>query len=224
MSPCVVSVNVATPRAAAWAEPLGCTAIDKRPVDGRVRVDTLGLQGDQVADVKHHGGLHQAVYAFAREDIDLWAERLGRPIRSGQFGENVTTRGIDVNEALLGERWAIGTTVFEVAEVRIPCNVFKNWMGASGFDNARWVKRFTAEGRPGPYLRVVQPGEIGAGDELIVVHKPDHEVTISLMFRAFTSDRSLLPRLLEVGESLAPNPRAAAERHAARTQSQPQQS
>ena len=114
--------------------------------------------GDQVSDTKHHGGIDQAVYAFAREDLDAWGEILGQPIRDGQFGENLTTSGIDVNEALMGERWRIGTVLFEVADVRIPCNDFKNWMGESDYDTKAWVKRFTAEGRPGPYLRVLEEG------------------------------------------------------------------
>ena len=100
-----------------------------------MRVATLGVEGDQVSDTVHHGGPDQAVYAFAREDLDCWARELGRDIRDGQFGENLTTVGIDVNEAEVGERWRIGTAVFEIASVRIPCNDFKNWMGASGYED-----------------------------------------------------------------------------------------
>ncbi len=188
----------------------------KKPVAGPVRVEELGLEGDQVADTEDHGGVYQAVYAFAREDLDVWGERLGRTIDDGQFGENLTTKGIDVNETLIGEHWQIGTTVLEVVEVRIPCNVFKSWMGLSGYDNGAWVKRFTAEARPGPYLRVVEPGHITAGDDIAVVHKPDHDVTVSMMFKAFTIERSLLPRLLDAGDALPPEPRAQAEKYAAR--------
>ncbi len=212
----LLSINIATPVEAAWARPLKRTAIEKRSVPGPVRVHELGLDGDQVADTQHHGGVHQAVYAFAREDLDVWSDRLQLPIGNGQFGENLTTTGIDVNEALIGERWQIGTTTLEVAEVRIPCNVFKNFMGRSGYDDSAWVKRFTAESRPGPYLRVVQPGEVTVGDAIVVVHQPDHDVTVSTMFKAFTTDRSLLPRLLHVGDSLAPRPRAVAEKYVAR--------
>ncbi|MDQ3307271.1 MAG: MOSC domain-containing protein [Actinomycetota bacterium] len=211
----VLSINVGTPVVVDWADPVGSTAIMKKPVAGPLRVEELGLVGDQVADTKDHGGIYQAVYAFSREDLDLWAERLGRPIDDGRFGENLTTHGIDVNEALIGEQWRIGTTTLEVIEVRIPCNVFKSWMGLSGFDARAWVKRFAAEGRPGPYLRVVEPGHITAGDDITVVHKPDHDVTVSMMFKAFTTDRSLLPRLLDVGDALPPDARAAAEKYAA---------
>lgn len=215
MNASILSINVGQPVDEEWAGNIRRTAIKKHQVAGPVRVEALGIEGDQVANLRHHGGIHQAVYAFAREDLDSWVERLHQPIDNGQFGENLTTVGIDVNEALLGERWRVGTTVFEVAEVRIPCNVFKNWMGVSGFDNAAWVKKFTAEARPGPYLRVVEPGEITVGDQLTVVSKPDHDITVSFMFRAFTFERELMPRLLEVGDTLAPMARHAAERYVA---------
>ena len=191
----VVSVHVGRPRDEVWAGSLRRTAIDKRAVTGPVAVGELGVAGDEVADSKHHGGTYQAVYAFAREDLDYWAEQLGQPIRPGLFGENLTTSGIDVNEALVGERWRIGTVLLEVVSVRIPCSVFKGWMGVSGYDDARWVRRFAAVGRPGPYLRVLEPGTLSAGDPLVVEHRPDHDVTVSTMFRALTTERSLLPRL-----------------------------
>jgi MOSC domain-containing protein YiiM len=208
--PVLRSVNVGLPKDASWAE-IGRTSIDKHPVAGPVAVDTLGIEGDQVSDTKHHGGVDQAVYAFAREDLDRWVEALGTEIRDGQFGENLTTVGIDVNEAELGERWAIGTAELEVAAVRIPCNDFKEWMGLSGHVNAAWVKRFTAHGRPGPYLRVTRPGVIAAGDEISVVHRPGHGVTAALMFRALMSEPELLPRLLEV-DGLAAKARDRVER------------
>jgi MOSC domain-containing protein YiiM len=209
----VTSVNVGRPRAAAFAG-LGYTSIAKEPVPGPVLATTLGLDGDQVSDTVHHGGVDQAVYAFAREDLDRWAELLGAPVPDGQFGENLTTMGVDVNEAEVGERWRIGSAVFEVASVRIPCNDFKGWMGHSGFDNRGWVKRFTAEGRPGPYLRVVEEGLVQAGDEVAVVHRPGHGVTVTTMFRALTLEPEQLPRLLAV-ENLVPQARAKAEKYAA---------
>lgn len=192
------SVNVGRPREAAWAV-IGRTSIDKEAVVGPVEVGVLGLEGDQVSDTRHHGGVDQAVYAFAREDLDHWTQVLGEPIRDGQFGENLTTSGIDVNEAEVGERWRIGAdVVLEVASIRTPCNDFKMWMGRGGYDNTAWVKRFTLEGRPGPYLRVLVPGAIQAGDEISVVHQPGHGVTVAMMFRALHTEPTLLPRLLEV--------------------------
>ncbi len=213
MSALVRSVNVGMPRDAAWAE-IGRTSIDKRPLDGSVRVRRLGLDGDEVSDTRHHGGPDQAVYAFAREDLDAWEVRLGREIRDGQFGENLTTEGIDVNEAELGERWRVGSTVLEVASFRTPCNEFKNWMGMSGYDRTAWVRRFTAEHRSGPYLRVVEEGALAAGDAIEVVHRPGHGVTVTMMFKAFTTERSLLPELLRV-DGLVDEARVAAEKYVA---------
>jgi MOSC domain-containing protein YiiM len=193
----VVSVNVGRVRDAAWAG-LGFTAMDKQPVAGPVAAHRLGLNGDAVGDTTYHGGPDQAVYAFAREDLDWWAAELGQEIRNGQFAENLTTVGLDVNESEVGERWRIGTATFEVAMVRIPCNDFKNWQSLSGYDARAWVKRFAAVGRPGPYLRVVQEGQVCAGDDLEVAYQPGHGVTVSTMFRAMTTERRLLPELLRV--------------------------
>ncbi len=191
------AVHVGRPKLRTWAT-IGKTSIEKHPVDGPVRAHRLGLDGDQVSDVKHHGGVDQAVYAFAREDLDLWTEALGQPIRDGFFGENLTTSGYDINAAEVGERWRIGTAVLEVASVRTPCNDFKNWQRLNGYDDKAWVKRFAAVGRPGPYLRVIQEGAVQAGDDLVVVHQPGHGVTVSMMFRALTTERALLPELLKV--------------------------
>ncbi|HEU5038704.1 MAG TPA: MOSC domain-containing protein [Nocardioides sp.] len=211
--PSVISVNVGAVRDAPYAN-LGFSAMDKNPRSGPVAVRALGLDGDAVGDTKNHGGIDQAVYVFAREDLDWWARELGQEIRNGMFAENLTTQGIDVNEAEVGERWRIGTAELEVASVRIPCNDFKNWMGLGGFDNQRWVKRFTQVGRPGPYLRIRTEGELAAGDEITVLHRPGHGVTVSTMFRALTTEADLLPELLKV-DGLVAEARAAAEKRAA---------
>ena len=208
--PVLRSVNVGRPKDKQWAG-LGYTSIDKRPVTGPVRAHRMGLVGDVVSDTLHHGGADQAVYAFAREDLDRWERELGREIRDGQFGENLTTEGIDVNEAEIGDHWRIGTALFEVASVRTPCNDFKGWLGESGFDDRQWVKRFMAECRPGPYLRVLQPGEITAGDEIETVHRQGHGVTVSTMFRAINLDHSLLRQLLRI-EGLVEQARVKAAR------------
>ncbi len=207
------SVNTGMPRDWEWAG-IGYTSIEKLPASGAVQVGKLGLEGDQVSDVAHHGGVDQAVYAFAREDMDAWVESLGQPIRDGMFGENLTTVGYDVNEAEIGERWRVGSTVLEVASVRIPCNDFKGWMGENGFDNTAWVKRFSEVGRPGPYLRVVEEGVLQAGDRVDVVHRPGHGVTVSTMFRALTTRHELLPQLLLV-DGLVEEARDKAERYVA---------
>jgi MOSC domain-containing protein YiiM len=138
------------------------------------------------------------VYAFAREDLDWWQERLGRPVANGTFGENITTVGLDVTGARLGERWRFGTDlVLAVTGPRIPCATFAAWMATRG-----WLKDFTARARPGAYLSVVSPGEVRAGDTIEVVRRPSHDVDIALTFRALTRERALLPRLLAAGDDL----------------------
>jgi MOSC domain-containing protein YiiM len=191
----VHSVNHGRVFEAAWAGRLRRTAIDKRPVTRAVAVGELGVAGDEQADVKYHGGRDKAVYAFAREDLDRWEQVLGRSLHDGQFGENLTTSGIDVNEALVGERWRVGEALLEVCSVRIPCRVFANWLQEQG-----WVRRFTADARPGPYLRVVEPGLVAAGDPIAVEHRPRHELTVSVVFQAMTTRSDLLTLLLEVPE------------------------
>ena len=197
----VRSVNVGTPREAPWAG-IGRTSIDKASVAGPVEVHRLGPAGDQVSDTRHHGGVDQAVYAFAREELDWWAVVLGDELRDGEFGENLTTEGLDVDGAELGERWRVGTVLLEVASVRTPCNDFKVWLGRGGHDNTAWVRRFAERARPGAYLRVLQPGVLQAGDAVEVVHRPGHGVTIETAFRALTREPELLPRLKAV-EGLA---------------------
>ncbi|MCO6007432.1 MOSC domain-containing protein [Actinoallomurus purpureus] len=194
----LVSVNIGRPRSNPWKD-TGTTGIDKRPVDGPVAVTApgpkgtgaVGLAGDRVYDVKHHGGDDQAVYAYAREDLDRWAAELGRELPDGAFGENLTTSGLDVNGALIGERWRVGEqVVLEVSCPRIPCSTFQGWIGDQG-----WTKRFIRSAVPGAYLRVIEPGEIQAGDRITVEHRPAHDVTVALTFRALTSEPDLLPRL-----------------------------
>jgi MOSC domain-containing protein YiiM len=194
----VIAVNVGQPEAGSWTGRVGRSAIRKRPVAGPVRITQDGLAGDQQCDRRYHGGPDNAVYAFAREDLDHWARELDRPVPDGQFGENLTTSGLDVNEARIGERWRVGTALLEVAYARTPCRVFQNFMGVSGYDEAAWMKRFTAVARPGPYLRVLENGVVERGDPLTVEHRPDHDVTVSTVFRALRVDRSLLPELRDV--------------------------
>lgn len=192
-----VNVGAATPTE---HSDVSVTGIDKRPVAGPVEVRVPeckgvnggGLVGDAICDVKHHGGPDQALYAYAREDLDEWAGELGRDLRSGIFGENLTTSGVDVTGALIGERWRIGEqVVVEVSVPRIPCRTFAGFLDERG-----WVKRFTERATPGAYLRVVEPGFVQAGDPVAVMHSPAHDVTIGVVFRALTTEPELLPRLL----------------------------
>ena len=173
---------------------LDTTAIDKRPVDGRVDVRRLGVAGDSQVDTRHHGGPDQAVYAYAREDLDWWAGELDRELTDGCFGENLTTLGLDVTGAAIGERWQVGEDglLLEVTMARIPCTTFQGWMG-----EARWVKRFFAHGAPGTYLRVITEGTAAAGDAVSVTHRPQHGVTVGEVFDLQHADTDRLRRLLE---------------------------
>ncbi|MFF8913391.1 MOSC domain-containing protein [Streptomyces sp. NPDC015032] len=211
----VLTVNAGRPEAVGHTDAAdGVTGIGKQPVDGPVRVTDpgpkgtggSGLAGDTVCDLRHHGGSDQAVYAFAREDLDGWERVLGRRLANGAFGENLTTSGLDVNGARIGERWRIGPDlVLEVTSSRIPCRTFAGHLGEKG-----WVRRFTQAGAPGAYLRVIEPGEIRSGDPVEIVHRPGHEVTVRLDFEASTTRRELLPHLLAAGNALHPETLRAA--------------
>ena len=171
----------------------GKSAIDKRPVAGPVAVGKLGLDGDECADTESHGGFEQAVYAYAREDLDWWTEQLGHELPDGTFGENLTTAGIDVSGALIGETWQVGSAVVQVTFPRIPCETFKSWLG-----EPRWVKRFAAAGRPGAYLRVISEGSVQSGADLTVLTRPDQAVTVAESMLAYYGDRQIMRRLLTV--------------------------
>jgi MOSC domain-containing protein YiiM len=178
-----------------WTGTVGRTGIDKRPVDSPVRAANNCLAGDVVADTMNHGGYHKAVYAYAREDAQWWETALGHPVASGRFGENLTTMGINVTGAVIGERWAIGSSVLEVSEPRIPCRVF-----AGFWDRPTLIKDFTIAGRPGAYLRIVREGTLRTGDEIDIVYRPSHGVTISDLFAAKSGDRSKILEIAELSE------------------------
>jgi MOSC domain-containing protein YiiM len=166
------------------------TGIDKRPVAGRVVVHPLGLEGDVQVNRKHHGGEGQAVYAYGQEDTDFWVAELGRALPPGRFGENLRTSGVDLTGALLGEQWRIGTALLEVTAPRTPCANFARF-----WDEPQLVKRFSAHGATGAYLRVLETGEIGAGDDVEVVFRPDHGITTGRAFRLLSTARHGLPEL-----------------------------
>jgi MOSC domain-containing protein YiiM len=171
----------------------GRTAINKQSARERVAVGPLGLAEDEYADKENHGGRDQALYAYAREDLDWWTEQLGRELRNGLFGENITTAGLDVSTALIGETWQLGTAVVQITSPRIPCVTFQSWM-----DEPHWVKRFAAAGRPGAYLRVLTEGAVCAGDELTVLSRPAPAVTVAESMLAYYGDHEIMHRLLEV--------------------------
>ncbi|SPM42638.1 Uncharacterized conserved protein YiiM, contains MOSC domain [Mycobacterium numidiamassiliense] len=216
----VLSVNVA--RARTNPDPRGqsnVTGIDKVAAAEAVAVRApgpmhgglgSGLVGDTIGNPKVHGGDDQAVYAYAREDLDDWEIQLQRTLTNGMFGENLTTSGIDVTNARIGERWRVGSdgVVLEVSAPRTPCRTFAAFLHLN-----HWIKTFTQAGKPGAYLRVISPGSVRGGDTITIDHRPDHDVTIGLVFRARMSEPELLPRLL-VADALSAELKEYAQRRA----------
>ncbi|MDQ1536886.1 MAG: hypothetical protein QOE58_1279, partial [Actinomycetota bacterium] len=215
----VLSVNLARVQPNPHKRGVDLTGIEKVPTLESVTVrapgtkrDGLGsgLVGDVVCDRTHHGGDTQAVYTYAREDLDSWESVLGRNLVGGVFGENLTTTGADVSGAIIGERWRIGDELeLAVTVPRMPCGTFRGWMDERG-----WLKTFTRAAAPGAYMRVVCPGQVRAGDSLTIVHRPAHGVTVSQVFRALTLEPGLLPSILaadELDEEVRQKARAAAD-------------
>lgn len=194
----VVSVNVGRPRPVDAAGRTVETAIWKAPVAGRVRARGVNLDGDDQADRQAHGGPDKAVYAYGVDDYAWWEAELGRPLEPGTFGENLTVAGLAVSDAVVGERWAVGTATFEVSQPRRPCGKLGLRMG-----DPRFPRRFARAGRPGAYLRIVaepagREASVGAGDE--VVHRPDHGLTVAAVARAGEGDLTLVADLLAAPE------------------------
>ena len=169
------------------------SAIWKSPVSGRIRARGVNLEGDDQADREAHGGPDKAIYAYSIEDTRWWEREIDTNLDSGQFGENLTTEGIDVNVCLVGERWEVGSTLLEVSEPRVPC-----WRLGARMEDKKFPRLFTQTLRPGTYLRIVEEGDIGAGDEIRVVERPDHDLTIRDVFRIFSRDRHEVERLLPI--------------------------
>ena len=188
----ILSVNVGRPRPVDTGRRTVMTAIWKAPVEGRVAARGVNIDGDDQADRTVHGGPDKAVYAYAIEETHAWEAELGRELGPGAFGENLTIEGIDVSGALVGERWQVGTTLLEVVQPRFPCFKLGLRMGDPTF-----VKRFGQASRPGAYLRIVEEGELGAGDSVEVASVPDHGVTLRLISDAVLLDRGLIPQALE---------------------------
>jgi MOSC domain-containing protein YiiM len=186
----VLSVNVGGVREFEYNGRPARSAIWKSPVAGRIIARGVNLVGDDQADRQAHGGPDKALYAYTVEDARWWEQEIGRALAYGEFGENLTTEGIDVNDALVGERWQVGTMILEVSEPRIPC-----WRLGVRMKDKMFPRRFTEAMRPGAYLRLVVEGDVGAGDEIRVVERPDHDLTIRDVFRIYSRDRSEVERL-----------------------------
>lgn len=187
----VLSVNLGRVRKFEYNGRSARSAIWKSPVAGRIIARGVNLDGDDQADRKAHGGPDKAIYAYAVEDARWWEKDLGRPVQYGEFGENLTTEAIAVNDALVGERWEIGTAVLEVSEPRLPC-----WRLGVRMNDQMFPRRFTQALRPGAYLRIIVEGDLGAGDEIRVVDRPDHDLTIRDVFRIYTRDRDEVERIV----------------------------
>lgn len=192
-----------------WAGSVGKTGIDKRPKLGRVALENDSVEGDFVLDTKNHGGKDQAVYAYAREDADWWEKEIGLEIANGRFGENLTTQGIDVTNAVIGEIWKIGTTLLQVTIPRIPCKVFQGF-----WQRPNLIKEFTQAQRPGAYLRILEEGFVEAGNEIEVLDVPSHGLTIKDLFAAKSGERSKIQSINQI-PGLAPKYKDWSEKIAA---------
>jgi MOSC domain-containing protein YiiM len=183
----VLSVNVGRPREFEFNGRAARSAIWKQPVAGRVTARGVNFEGPD-----------KAVYAYAVEDLRWYEREIGRAIPYGGFGENLTTQDIEVNDALVGERWQIGSAVFEVSEPRIPC-----WRLGVRMEDPGFIRRFTEAQRPGAYLRIIVEGEVGAGDSIRIVGKPNSDLTVRDVFRIYTHDRGEVGRLVAVPQMSA---------------------
>jgi MOSC domain-containing protein YiiM len=189
----VVAVNVGQPRTVDWHGRAVTTAIWKHPVAGRLGLSGVNVDGDDQADRRVHGGPTKAVYAYAAEDYAWWEAALGTTLEPGTFGDNLTITGVDLAGCVVGERWQIGSAVLRVTEPRIPCFKLGLRMGDAGF-----VTQFAEAARPGTYLAIDTAGEIGAGDPIELVHRPDHQVTIGIVERAYHGHPELRQRLADL--------------------------
>ncbi len=153
------------------------TGIDKQPVDGCVAITSGGLEGDEVCDTEHHGGADQAVYAYSLADYAWWSRQLGRSLRAGTFGDNLTIDGLppDMN---VGDRLLIGSALLEATAPRIPCSTLAAAMGDSDFGLA-----FRRAEKPGVYFRVLNDGEVCPGDRVTLVENTEPTVSILTLFR-----------------------------------------
>lgn len=202
----VVSLNVGQPREFRLNGKPHTSAIWKYPVSGRLSVRGVNLDGDDQADREVHGGADKAVYAYAIEDYAWWGRELGRSPEPGAFGDNLTVSGVDVNDAVVGERWRVGSTLLEVTQPRLPCFKLGVRMGDPAFP-----KRFSGAARWGAYLAIVDEGTVEAGDPVEVVDRPGHAVSVALIAHVYYHDHARADELMQA-PSLPDGWRSWAER------------
>lgn len=189
----VTSVNVGRPRTVEWMHDEVSTAIFKTPVEGLVAVRGVNVVGDDQADRSVHGGAYKAVYAYAQEDYDWWRTELGTALVPGQFGENLTLSGIDLNATVIGETWRVGADLLlQVTQPRFPCFKLGIRMGASDFP-----ARFARARRFGAYFAILEEGEIQAGDRVEVMSRPASEWTIQRVGETYLFNGPDLDRLAD---------------------------
>ena len=188
----VISINVGLPTEFEYKGRKAKSAIWKNPVDGKIIARGVNLEGDQQADLEAHGGYDKAVYAYASEDLAWWENEIGRAVAPGELGENLTLRGIAVNDALIGERWKIDTVVLEVSEPRIPC-----WRLGVRMNDKTFPKKFTKALRPGTYLRIIQEGALEKGDVVEIIERPDQSISVREVFEIYTQTHANANKILE---------------------------
>lgn len=175
----VVSVNVGLPRKIQYGDRTVCTGIFKTPVNGRVIVGRLGLQGDGQADLTVHGGPQKAVYAYPSEHYEYWQNQLQTRLNYGMFGENLTTQGLLENSVCIGDSFRAGSVKVTVTQPRFPCYKLGIKFGSMDI-----VKRFLASGRSGFYLAVSKEGEVAAGDPMQLISHDANSPTVTEVFRS----------------------------------------
>jgi MOSC domain-containing protein YiiM len=195
----IISVNVGAPQVVEFRGHTVSTGIYKSPVKGPVRVEGVNLIGDRQADLRVHGGIHKAVYAYAAEDYEWWSGQLGRTLLPGTFGDNLTTEGINLGDAVVGQRWRINDAVLEISEPRMPCYKLGIRM-----DDPEFPTEFSAADRPGSYLRIIEEGSLAAGDGIEVGPPPSHGLTVADIARIYDRDQHEAGRLIEAAELSEP--------------------
>lgn len=191
----IISVNVGVQKAVEYRGHAVSTGIYKSSVEGRVRAEGVNLVGDDQADRRVHGGIDKAVYAYASEDYQWWSDQLGHSLAPGTFGDNLTTEGVEVGAAVVGQQWRVGDVVLEVSEPRVPCYKLGIRMNDPEFPTL-----FSAADRPGTYLRIVEEGSLAAGDRIEIGPTPEHGLTVAEIARIYHRDHQEASRLLEVPE------------------------